>query len=87
MQADASGRLVKAEEERQFLNQLNDTLLSNQKDYQVGAACAVHQLPCPACVGRSPLHLFSKPASLNASRCLHPMLLGCRKGSKLQRSS
>lgn len=34
-QADTSGRLVKAEEERQFLRQLNDTLLANQRDFQV----------------------------------------------------
>lgn len=33
-QADASGRLQRAEEERQFLRQLSDSLLANQKDFQ-----------------------------------------------------
>ncbi|KAL4430038.1 hypothetical protein ABPG77_004408 [Micractinium sp. CCAP 211/92] len=32
--ADTSGRLARAEEERQFLKQLNDTLLANQRDFQ-----------------------------------------------------
>lgn len=36
MQADVTGRLQRAEEERLFLKQLNDTLLANQKEYQVG---------------------------------------------------
>jgi hypothetical protein len=37
VQADTSGRLARAEEERQFLKQLNDTLLDNQKEFQARA--------------------------------------------------
>lgn len=35
LQATTSGKLAKAEEERQFLKQLSDTLLANQRDFQV----------------------------------------------------
>ena len=38
LQATTSGKLAKAEEERQFFKQLNDTLLANQRDFQVGLA-------------------------------------------------
>ena len=39
VQVDASAALAKAREERDFLKALNDTLLANQKDFQVGHAC------------------------------------------------
>ncbi|KAL4444019.1 hypothetical protein ABPG75_011756 [Micractinium tetrahymenae] len=42
--AYTSGRLAKAEEERQFLEQLNDTLLANQKDFQVRLKAAEEAL-------------------------------------------
>lgn len=42
--ADTSGRLVKAEEERQFLRQLNDTLLANQRDFQTRLKAAEEAL-------------------------------------------
>jgi hypothetical protein len=76
-QADTSGRLAKAEEERQFLKQLNDTLLANQKDFQVGChSCSRGALPCQGCiVGRPlvqpPLQGLILPG-LGASRCLPP---------------
>jgi hypothetical protein len=41
VQADTSGLLARAEEERQFLKQLNDTLLDNQKEFQARAFAAV----------------------------------------------
>ncbi|KAL4855291.1 BRCA1-associated protein [Chlorella vulgaris] len=42
--ADVTGRLQRAEEERLFLKQLNDTLLANQKEYQVRLKAAEEQL-------------------------------------------
>ena len=38
LQADTNSRLQAAQRERDFLKQLNDTLLANQKDYQARLA-------------------------------------------------
>ena len=44
LQAETSGRAKKVQQERDFLKQLNDTLLANQREYKVQLAAAAEKL-------------------------------------------